>query len=482
MIKTIYTALLALFFATAACAQTGAVIGNKPTAVVGSTSMPAGKFYVNWATAPQPRFGIRRNITPISCPATDPNCILQHGKTTQNGKGQGTSVNLPNCPAPYGPQNAYVADCYINVIPNTYDFSSSRTGLAANTGSFREPCQVSHVAMDDPIVWQSQSGKTHGHQFAGNTTTGPKSNLNTFASVGNSTCAGGLVNRTGYWSPFLVYSCPASSVNVGDRSYGCDRSRDGEIIVATFMNFYYKCDFDVTCNSIEWFFPGLRMIAGDSTNTDPGRLPGRFDCYSKATGNPNYAASELDHIPSKAELDAAGGDCDNINMLVNFPMCGSDAGLVDSPDHISHMRYSDFYGGCNTPGYSHLFPRISLNLHMLLKSNADLDYVRLSSDQPKATATGLCADAAHNWCAGATNHADWVNGWDQTSNFMGLGKGAPTDWILRNCYGKGAAYKSSTTGTSFDCHDYLIGGDTLNPSTGVVDLTTPKNFYWLQLR
>ena len=71
-------------------------------------------------------------------------------------------------------------------------------------GAFRTVCGYSHMRADDPIVKPNAPGTSHLHTFWGNTATNAHSTAESIASTGNSTCRGGTVNRTAYWTPSII--------------------------------------------------------------------------------------------------------------------------------------------------------------------------------------------------------------------------------------------------------------------------------------
>ena len=347
----------------------------------------------------------------------------------------------------------------------TYDFSNSRTtqqitidtssvnGVTENGGDFRVGCRFSHVAKDDPIVYPGKPGASHLHIFFGNTTTNANSG-DDFSLFGLSTCSGGKINRTAYWAPALIYSCPAGTA-------GCDRKRDGEIQTPSGSLFYYKAAGGFTTDSIEWFPPKFRFITGDSTNNNPALLPGRFEC-----SYPVNLSQTFPNIPSTAQATALG--CYEMNVFINFQICW-DGVNIDSPNHRSHVagdaNGTPFAIGCAAayPGtFPRQFPGITLNIHYA-PPVADYDFLRFSSDQPRATATGPCATAQYNYCAGATMHADWANGWDATPNFGGFGEGTITDIMMKHIYNKGY---SAANGGAFRRSDGHAGFFKINDPTG----------------
>lgn len=196
------------------------------------------------------------------------------------------------------------------------------------------------------------------------------------------------------------------------------------------------------------FVEGVLLVnyAANNVSTIYNELPYRFD-----------------HIPSAAQAAAlkasTGGTsnrtCNVVKMNLTLPQCMKAVGMLDSPDHKSHLAH---FNPNNVPqcpvGYSAgVLPSIEGLFHFVVDPTK-LDRIRLSSDYSKQGAidAGLaCATAEKNYCSGITGHMDWVNGWDQTTNV--LSSGLPiTRLIIRNCY-------PSAFGLDFgrNCSDQVIG-------------------------
>src|SRR6476620_9145132 len=80
------------------------------------------------------------------------------------------------------------------------------------------------LAKDDPIVYPGQSGKSHLHQFIGNTATNASSNYQSLRTTGGSTCTrstGISPQRSAYWMPAMLDGV-------------------GNVVKADWMNTYYK--------------------------------------------------------------------------------------------------------------------------------------------------------------------------------------------------------------------------------------------------
>lgn len=417
--------LLALlwFVCQLSVAQIGVTPGTGVPGVI-TDPMPAGKLFVDPATFPGRRFGNNSDRVKVTCDPTTSNTCTSGVVTSK--------------------------------VPAIDAVTYNTAGQPINTGSFRVLCKLSHVAFDDPIVYPGEAGRTHLHGFSGNTSTRAASDLINMTTSGNSTCDGGTINRSGYWFPLLVFHCPVED-NRGCVQHGQPGSRDGHIFFPETSNFYYKCGMDFGCDGINWAPAGLRMIIGSPNDTLGSQMPGRFDCYRLNTstggedpalssyggigtvGGPLGATASFDHIPSTAEGTAIGG-CDELNIFVQFNSCWDGVNL-DSPTHASHMAAPDFYLGCPSDHPNHI-PEITLNVHISV-NNADLDYLRLTSDQPYSSGIP----------PGRSLHADWVNGWNQSAgSCAGYGSMSCTDMIIHNCYLKGR-----TPQAEGDCHDDLLG-------------------------
>ena len=446
--------LIALIYAVSPELVYAQQITNAPTAppVTPIDLMPPGKVYINTSLIRPARGGyVDRRIYFAGCDTGSPGAAA-------NDNGGPSAGFFPGCNA----TNAPVRD-------------------SSGAGAFRIFCTFVKIAFDDPIVKPGQAGQTHGHAFYGNTTTNYQTDINRMDEIGNSSCGGGIINRTGYWAPFIVIECPVDVASI------CTATADhGRPIIAPVANFYYKSwDFSVPVTT--WPPKGLRIIAGNANATGVDVSPdpeNYFECWNNLTGNPvsipgsggnpfinsgpdgsGQLPYRFDHIPSTAEANALHASipgystdprtiCSVMKMNETLPQCMKAFDMLDSPDHKSHMAHfnPNFSPACPV-GYRSGFVLPSIEgLFLFSIPPALLDYVRLSSDYSKAgaIAAGLsCATSAKNFCAGVTGHMDWVNGWDQTTLFNG--KPIPQH-IRDHCYplAFGATYGRN-------CSDQVIG-------------------------
>jgi hypothetical protein len=477
--------LFSWLFATVASAQ---FLGSNATATIDpSWIMPPGKTFVNRLTMP--------------------------GKYA--GSTSETAIVLCIGPASASPG---AGECDASTVGNYTPHPDD--------GAFRITCRTSHFAFDDPIVWPGHPGMSHLHVFFGNDTTSSYTDLSNMAHVGTSTCHGGLFNRSGYWAPAMIYHCPHPTIS------GCTASRDGEIQIPTTNEIYYKTGYKpADLANMQWPPEGFRMIGGSATSTT---LQGGhfFSClgYDPAIGGINNVNYTPARIPSSAEAAALAWTCTDLLQAVLFPQCWNGVDL-DSPDHKSHLtdptlHSADDQNYCDTPGFSHLFPKISYNLHYAVRNIVDLDFFRLTSDLPETTgvtqtstdtthiklaSTEPATDGYYNYgmlfiggagrqilawdgtnkiatlasafstslppagttyavrnANGITTHGDWVGGWDQTnpvdsSNPSSL---TVTNSILAKCLK-----------TKSDCHDSDIGD--ANPAHDRT--STPSAPWWYYL-
>jgi Domain of unknown function (DUF1996)/Domain of unknown function (DUF4124) len=250
-------------------------------------------------------------------------------------------------------------------------------------GAFRIGCTFSHMSNNDPIVYPNQKGAAHHHTFFGNTLTDFSSTTASILSTGNTTCDGGIANRTAYWIPSLIDTSSNSPL------------KPWRIIV------YYKEGF----NNGKIVVPpkGLRMIVGNAKAKNETDSKGAFACAQM----PN----EVWQTASKS-IPACGKNS-FVRFKISFPNCWDGVNL-DSPDHISHMAYSanDFqradgswYKTPNNCPISHpvAVPVVTINADYFATTDAGTANWRLASDNYTKQSPG-----------GYSFHADWMNGWDET--------------------------------------------------------------------
>ena len=287
--------------------------------------------------------------------------------------------------------------------------------LISDVGAFRINCGLSHLNYSDPIVAPGKPLGSHLHQFFGNTATDWRSTAASIASTGGSTCTGGTLNRTAYWTPALIDTrgndCTGTDAEVtangcrvlipgGDPATTNDCRTDAWtrwcVDQSNAMQVYYKTGYDgVNASAVQPFPPGLRMIAGDARATTP-QGPGTIWRTWWAC-KPNSQGDSAPKHPTIAATNCRPGQL--LVAAVEFPQCW-DGRNLDSPDHKSHMAYGAGWPDKGCPS-SHPVPlaQVTTWVHWRLPAGVRLEDLRLASDM-------------HDGPGGVANHSDWFGGWD----------------------------------------------------------------------
>ena len=260
------------------------------------------------------------------------------------------------------------------------------------------------MSFDDPIVHPGQPGRSHLHTFFGNTGTDANSTAESLRSTGNSTCRGGIANRSAYWVPTLI------------------DTRDHTPLKPDSFLAYYKHG-SLPGPSVQPLPAGLRIVAGDPNASGPH--PEVFSSRWKCIGGPNKQ-NDL--------YQASIGNCDvgaQLYQEVFFPQCWDGVNL-DSPDHKSHMSYAvrvtNADGGSTTQcpkTHPVALPQITFNVTYAVREKDAPLHWRLSSDAYSRTLPG-----------GYSSHGDWFNGWRSDIS---------------------TAFTRSCIEAQKDCHAHLLG-------------------------
>ena len=269
--------------------------------------------------------------------------------------------------------------------------------VPSTSGAFRTVCGVSAIAFNDPIVYWGEPWKSHLHTFVGNTGIDAFSTADTLRASGNSTCRGGIFNRSAYWVPSLL-----------------DMRTMRPVLPETFLIYYKSGDFNTKGGAdgrivkgvfVPWQPPvrfqdmpkGLRMVAGDPSRSTPLASSDEFAHRWKCSGaDAKYSSS----IP-----DCAVGTV--LYQEVFFPQCW-DGKNLDSPDHKSHMSYGVHVANAGDPrGWTHrecpathpvVLPKVSFEIAFPVTQTTK--HWRLVSDSYAMTKP-----------AGYSSHGDWFGAW-----------------------------------------------------------------------
>lgn len=234
------------------------------------------------------------------------------------------------------------------------------------SGAFRTRCDMSHFNRDDSLVYPGQVGRAHLHMYFGNTGSTANSTPESIRTTGNSTCRGGIANRSTYWVPAVIDTA------------------SGNVMRMMYADVYYKTGYlGVRNEDVKPIPQGLRMIAGDMTRSTapPEETFFRFACGGR------YGST----MPT-------GCTSGNVEVSISFPQCW-DGRNLSAPDHKSHMAYAVARQGCPA-SHPVALPEIAYIMHFEIPAGSNTSNWRLSSDNYVGGRGGY------------SMHADWINGWD----------------------------------------------------------------------
>lgn len=230
-------------------------------------------------------------------------------------------------------------------------------------GAFRSVCTTSHYNRDDSLIFPGQVGRAHLHGYFGNTLSTANSTPESIRTTGNSTCRGGIANRSTYWVPAIIDTA------------------NGNIVKMDHADVYYKTGYrGVRNQDVKPLPDGLRMIAGDaSASTEQTWGPATFQCGD--------GAKQFSFPASCRES--------KVIVEMQFPQCWDGRNLT-APDHKSHMAYAR--GGCPA-SHPVPLPEITYVMHFPIPSGSNTSNWRLASDNYAGGKGGY------------SMHGDWINGW-----------------------------------------------------------------------
>lgn len=229
-------------------------------------------------------------------------------------------------------------------------------GPQGRVPQFVVECPFSHALPDDPIVYPGQAGASHMHVFFGNETADADSTLASL-EAGGTTCEQQL-DRASYWAPALL-------------------APDGRVVTPEKSTAYYRAGEAIDPATVQPYPPGLMMIAGDMTATEPQPLSvAAWTCGASAGRSPAIPTCPPDR---------------GARMVVTFPDCWNGTDL-DSADHRSHVAYSS--AGTCPPGFPVSVPQLTFTVAYPLTGDP--------------TGYALASSGV------LSGHADFVNAWDAT--------------------------------------------------------------------
>lgn len=297
------------------------------------------------------------------------------------------------------------------MVPSNFDVGSELTpawgsGVIPKSaapdvvGAFRFICLPGQLAADDPIVYPNQPGRSHLHQFFGNTAANANSTYTSLRQTGQSTCMS-PVNRSAYWMPAML-------------------NGQGSVVRPDYVTIYYKRRpaTDPKCQTQgKACIPlpnGLRFVFGRNMLNPAQASTGgfHFNCDGTGAVQGHYKdiVTAAINCPSGARLGA----------IISAPECW-DGKNLDSPDHRSHVAYPSYgwWGYLKCPDtHPYIIPTFTMGAWY--KTDDTLD--RSGTWEAGKTVTwSLSSDQMPGMepsRPGTTFHADWFGAWDPNVQAM----------------------------------------------------------------
>ena len=282
------------------------------------------------------------------------------------------------------------------LVPSWGTGEIPQSGAPDIVGAFRFICTPGQVLRDDPIVYPGQPGKSHLHQFFGNTSANAYSSYGSLRSKGDSTC-NNILNRSAYWIPAML-------------------DGKGKVVRPDYVTIYYKrlpesspiCQTQgKACVSLP---RGMRYIFGYNMATDKAEHF-YWNCDGP-TGKQGYYK----------DIVEAARNCpvgNRLGAVISGPDCW-DGRNLNSADHRGHVAY----GGYNQDGrykcpatHPYILPTFTLGAWYTVDENLDM-----SGDWDGSKPTwSLSSDSMPGMARkrpGSTFHADWLGAWDDATMKM----------------------------------------------------------------
>lgn len=243
------------------------------------------------------------------------------------------------------------------------------------TGTFRTSCALAGFQFNDPIGNPGRVGALPLFVFFGNTSAPSFTTAQAISTSGNSTCRGGLLDRSAHFMPAVV-----------DKA-----SR--EVQVPGNAMVHYTTGYNIDPATVRAPPPGLVMLAGDITARTVQRYVTEWTCRVTWMRNDGM-------IP-----DCPVGDA--VRMWVHFPQCW-DGTRLDSPGHRAHLAYPGYRSGARRSScpatHPIVLPAITLVVEYEVHAGSSPRNWRLTTDNYALKARG-----------GLSAHAYWIGGWDQAT-------------------------------------------------------------------
>lgn len=288
--------------------------------------------------------------------------------------------------------------------------SKTNDGLP-DGGAFRLFGNICKFGLFDPIVYPNQDKKGHLHMFFGNDTINFDSTFESLSAKGHNSVSGDNINRSGYWTPALLF---------GDNAW-----------VPEHIKVYYKMppkeqEHDLWPNQTQkprrhGVPNGLKMVFGNMMDLSGEVNHVRYSLADDLSETNNIFSSNPADILSKLKP----GKVFTISLGAPYLWNGE----LDSPDHRSHLSYpvwdNDLRRSVAPAGFDKIIPQISYIIQWIVPDGVDANTLRCSSDMPgQYPLSNFHADYFAVWHPLAlimmfdsvfqrnvsTSHADFANG------------------------------------------------------------------------
>lgn len=378
------------------------------------------------------------------------------------------------------------------VIPSNYPLAPPFFDVATSSPAvgtepkFRTQCDFAFNGQFDPILYPNRPDLGHMHTFFGNKAVTPASNYASLRLTGDSTCAGGPVNRSAYWYPSVLK----------DDATGDGRTK---IKMPNYTTVYYVVPSVATVSRMQRIPRGMGYVFGFNP-ADPNNdyvqdtFTGTF--YEAATGINGTGFMGWKCESTDGSIGANANPVSGYTNLQPYLRNADGTATLDCPTNehlIASLKGPGCWDGVNlmSPnGRKHVFPSGS-NIHnlgtgpycpegwyhiayfeliILFTHEGYTDYKEwyLSSDRMTDAAFIHSDQECHDeniingvdgsFCNGQTMHSDWFGAWDYS---------VMEAW-MKLC--NGTSDESWTGESRHECNGSEIGdGRILNDGSPFVD-------------
>ena len=322
------------------------------------------------------------------------------GKTSTSDSG-GTTTSPTPTPTPTPTTNTTYPE--LSMIPSDFDINSELISVPLQqpvtndvVGAFRFVCNAGQILYDDPIVFPGQPGKSHLHQFFGNTAANAYSSYDSLRTSGDSTCMNKL-NRSAYWMPAML-------------------DGRGNVVRPDYITIYYK-----RCPKTSPYCGGASNSVGTACLPLPNGLRYIFGYNMNAPGteDPNSHYFTCDGAYRSNNIVDTAKNCPNgkhLGAAIVAPICWNGTSL-DSADHRSHMAYPS-YGSWGYLKCPSTHPYVLADFSLVAWYTVDDTLDKSGTWEAGKTVTwSLSSDNMPGKTPsrpGSTLHGDWWGAWDNT--------------------------------------------------------------------